>query len=115
MLIIFGKKISDKKKIRYALTDLYGIGLVQASVICDNLNLPPNITIKDLTEHQISQISKYIKNNFKVENQLKKYVKNNINIYINNKSLRGFRHRNKLPVRGQRTHSNARTCKRVFL
>mgnify|MGYP000029423854 CR=1 FL=1 len=115
MLIIFGKRISENKKIRYALTDLYGIGIKQSFEICNKLNLPRNLTVKDLTENQKLNISKYIKQNLKIENQLKKKLKANINKYITNESLRGFRYRNNLPVRGQRTHSNAKTCRKKKL
>ena len=115
MLIIFGKKISDKKKIRYALTSLYGIGFKQADKICNHLNLPINITLENISEDDQLNISKYIKQNFTVESQLKKSIKNNIDRYISNKSIRGFRHRNKLPVRGQRTHTNAKTCRKCFI
>jgi small subunit ribosomal protein S13 len=114
MLIIFGKKISEKKKIRYALTDLYGIGKNKANIICDALNLPQNLTVTNLTENQKLKLSKYIKQNLKVESQLNKQIKDNINKYITNKSIRGFRHRNKLPVRGQRTHTNAKTCRKFL-
>ena len=114
MLIIFGKKISENKKIRYALTDLYGIGIKRATNICDKLSFPLNATLKDLTEGQKLSISKYIKQNLKIEKQLNKQLKNDINRYISNKSVRGFRHKNKLPVRGQRTHTNAKTCKKIF-
>lgn len=114
MLIIFGKKISDKKKIRYALTDLYGIGINEANNICNALNLPVNLTINHLTENQKLKLSKYIKQNLKIESQLNKQIKNNINKYITNRSIRGFRHRNKLPVRGQRTHTNAKTCRKFL-
>lgn len=115
MLIIFGKKISEKKKIRYALTGLYGIGIKRANSICNTLNLPLNLTVNDLTEAQKLKISKFIKQNLKIESQLNKQIKDNINKYITNKSIRGFRHRNKLPVRGQRTHTNAKTCKKYLI
>ena len=115
MLIIFGKKISEKKKIRYALTTLYGIGINKANFICNTLNIPVNLTINDLTENQKTNISKYIKQNLKVETQLYKEVRSNIEKYTENQSLRGFRHRNKLPVRGQRTHTNAKSCRKFFI
>ena len=114
MLIIFGKRLSEKKKIRYALTDLYGIGINKANDICNALNLPINLTINHLTENQKIKLSKYIKQNLKIESQLNKQIKDNINKYIVNKSIRGFRHRNKLPVRGQRTHTNAKTCRKFL-
>lgn len=112
MLIIFGKKISEDKKIRYALTTLYGIGYKKACEICDKLNIPPQATIKSLNETKKLEISQYIKQNLIIEDKLKKLVKKNIQNYISNTSIRGFRHRHKLPVRGQRTHTNGKTQKK---
>jgi small subunit ribosomal protein S13 len=111
MLIIFGKKINENKKLRYALTDLYGIGVKQAFDICAKLSLSKNLKVKDLTELQKLNISKYIKQNLTVENYLKQQIQHNVNKYIENSSLRGFRYRSNLPVRGQRTHSNAKSCR----
>lgn len=115
MLIIFGKKITDEKKIRYALTTLYGIGYKQASKICDTLSIPLNAKLSDLNEVQKLEISQYIKQNLIIEDKLKKLIKNNIEKYISNSSVRGFRHRNNLPVRGQRTHTNAKTQRKKFI
>ena len=118
MLIIFGVKIPHNKKIRYALTSLYGIGFTTASKICDQLGLPINITIYDLTESQKTAISRLIKQNYKIETTLRKDIRKNIEKYVKNESIRGFRHRHGLPVRGQRTHTNAKTqrkLKRVFI
>jgi small subunit ribosomal protein S13 len=118
MLIIFGIKLPQNKKIRYALTSLYGIGLTTASQICDQLSFPTNITINDLTETQKLALSRLIKQNYKIESTLRKEVRKNIEKYVKNESIRGFRHRHGLPVRGQRTHTNAKTqrkLKRVFI
>jgi len=114
MLIIFGKKISDEKQVRYALSELYCIGFSIANKICNLLDIPLNVKISDLTEHQKFLISTYIKENYLIDNQLKIQLQNNIQTTIDIKSVRGFRHRSKLPVRGQRTHSNGRTRKRGF-
>jgi small subunit ribosomal protein S13 len=115
MLILFGKKISDDKPVRYALTKIFGIGITRSSLICNFLNIPFNLKIKDLTENQKFQITTYIKENFCVDLQLKTQIKNNIQDFIDIKSVRGFRHRSNLPVRGQRTHSNGKTRKRGII
>ena len=114
MLIIFGKKISEEKQVRYGLTEIYGIGYSNANKICNCYNIPFSLKIADLTEEQILLISSYIKENFLVDSLLKMQIEDNIQTYININSVRGFRHRAKLPVRGQRTHSNGRTRKRGY-
>lgn len=113
MLILFGKKLDETKKVEYALKSIYGLGISRAKKICQSLNIPQTITISDLTEFQKLHISTFIKQHFNVELKLKHNVSDNIETHVNLNTLRGFRHRSNLPVRGQRTHSNAQTCKRV--
>jgi small subunit ribosomal protein S13 len=113
MFILYGKKISDEKKVRYGLTEIFGIGYANANKMCNLFDIPLNLKIGDLTEIQKFQISMYIKENFLLDLQLKSSIQNNIQKYIEINSVRGFRHRSKLPVRGQRTHSNGKTCKRI--
>lgn len=115
MLIIFGKKINDSQQVSYALTKIYGIGLTSATKICNFLNIPKTLKVQDLTEYQQTQISSYIKQHFVIETNLKRKVSKNIETLIAINSRKGFRHRSKLPVNGQRTHSNAKTCRRVFI
>lgn len=110
MLIIFGIKLIKEKKIVYALPQLYGIGIALAKKICKELNFAPELTIKHLTSKQQFEIAKKIKEEFRVEENLKEIVKNNIQRYISSGSLRGYKHKNNLPVRGQRTHTNAKTA-----
>jgi small subunit ribosomal protein S13 len=114
MLILFGKKLNSSKKVRYALKDIFGLGLARANTICNALNIPTTIQISDLTESQKTNISFYIKDHFFVESKLRQQIYENIeNLKIIN-CVKGFRHRYKLPVRGQRTHSNAKTCKKLL-
>lgn len=113
MLILFGKKLEDTKTVPYGLTKIFGVGLANAKEICMHLNIPKTIKISELTENQKLNISTYIKQHFSVELKLKQQVSDNIENFIVINSVKGFRHRTKLPVRGQRTHSNAKTCKRV--
>jgi len=113
MLIIFGKKLDDTKKIRNALTTIFGIGFSNANRICNFLNIPQNVKTFELTETQKTQISTYIKQHFIVEANLQKKVHENVQTMIEINCVKGFRHRTKLPVRGQRTHSNGKTCKKL--
>jgi len=113
MLILFGKKLDDTKTVPYGLTKIFGIGLTNAKKICMYLNIPNKIKISDLTETQKFNISTYIKQHFNVELKLKQHISENIEKFILINSVKGFRHRSNLPVRGQRTHSNAKTCRRV--
>ena len=99
------------KKIIYALPILYGIGLTLSKRICRELNFAPELTIAKLTSQQKFEIAKKIKAEFRVEENLKELIKNNIQKYMSNGSLRGYRHKHHLPVRGQRTHTNAKTVK----
>jgi small subunit ribosomal protein S13 len=113
LLIIFGKKLNTSKRIRYALTTIFGIGFSRANKICNELNIPQTVKVSELTELQKFTISSYIKQHFLVEAKLKQKVHENIETLIQINSVKGFRHRSKLPVRGQRTHSNAKTCKKL--
>ena len=112
MFIILGKKLIETKKVRYALTNIFGIGFSNANKMCNFLNIPKTVKVSELTEFQKSSIISYIKQNFMVETRLKQTVRENILTKITLNSIQGFRHRLKLPVRGQRTHSNAKTCKK---
>ncbi len=111
-LVIFGVTLSHNKKVAYALTQLYGIGLSRAKQICSELRLSPQLIIQDLTSVQQFAIAKKIKEDFIVEGNLEEQLKIDISRYKNNGSIRGYRLRNGLPVRGQRTHSNGKTARR---
>lgn len=113
-MVIYGVSIPMNKLLTLALTKLYGIGLFTAKKICAELGLSPRIYVGDLTGNQQYILIRKIKENLRIESSLKDVVKGNIQALIENGSLRGFRHRNRLPVRGQRTHTNARTARRVI-
>lgn len=112
MLSLFRKKISDNKKVVKGLTEVYGIGYRKSVIICKTLGISLNTMVGNLAKSDANRLVKYIKNNLIVEDFLKKQRRTDIERYINNLSIKGFRHRNKLPVRGQRTHTNARTRKK---
>lgn len=111
-LIIFGRTLPQNKKIIYALTELYGIGLPSSLFICRDLGFLPSLEVKDLTDIQQYQLAKKIKNEFIVEGTLEEHLKLIIQAYQNNGSRRGYRLRNGLPVNGQRTHSNGKTARK---
>jgi small subunit ribosomal protein S13 len=101
----------ENKRICIALTKIYGIGNTVALKICQDLNINPDKRPSDMTDEEKTAIRDYIKTNLKVEGELKKVVISNIQRKINIQCYQGLRHRYKLPVRGQRTKTNARTRK----
>lgn len=114
MVYLFNEHIPPRKIVRDALTAIYGIGRERAenigNVLCINGRKRFN-TIKLAT---IRKISKYIARNYQVGGILRKQITEDIKKKIKIKSYQGIRHRNKLPVRGQRTHTNAQTQKRMM-
>lgn len=109
MARVAGVDIPNNKKLEIGLTYIYGIGRSTANRIIDELNLDRNKKIGDLTEQEISSIRKYIDENLKVEGDLRKDIALNIKRLIEINCYRGYRHKNGMPVRGQKTRSNART------
>ncbi|MFH0775820.1 MAG: 30S ribosomal protein S13 [bacterium] len=109
MARLVGIDLPKQKRIEIALTYIYGIGLRTAQRILSETEINPDIRTKDLTEEQIASIKKYLENNLKVEGDVRREVAMNIKRLIEISSYRGLRHRRGLPVRGQRTHTNART------
>lgn len=109
---ILGVDIPKEKRIEIALTYLYGIGKVLANNILKELSISPDKRAKDLTESEISQITNIIqKGSYRVEGDLRREISQNIKRLIDIGSWRGLRHKKGLPVRGQRTRTNARTRK----
>jgi small subunit ribosomal protein S13 len=112
MLYLIGKNLPDQKLVRIGLNIIYGIGPSSAKAICDKYNLNDRVRFKDLNEKQKTFLAQEL-SNLKLESQLRKQKKDNIKKLIDIKSYRGLRHKLGLPVRGQRTHSNGRTFKRL--
>ena len=108
---IIGVDIPKEKRIDIALTYLYGVGRSRASEILAKASVEPHIRAKELTESQITHITAAISQGYKVEGDLKREISQNIKRLVDIGSYRGLRHRRGLPVRGQRTHTNARTRK----
>ena len=113
MLYIFNKTISDSKSILYSLTILYGINEFQSKKICKNVGINPKITLNKLKNNHVNRLITYINKNLKVEQFLKKLKTEKLNELIEIKSIRGIRQSQGLPVQGQRTHTNAKTCKKL--
>ena len=115
MLVLYGVTLSKKKQLIYALPELYGIGRSLAKRIVYELGIPPKLRVQYLSKSQEFALSRKIKEEYRLEGNLREMVKSNIQRYISNGSIRGFRHKHGLPVRGQRTHSNVKTPRRVFM
>lgn len=111
MARIAGIDLPLNKRIEIALTHIYGIGQVRSSRILEQAGVSPDIRVKDLTEDEVSRIRKQIQDEGNVEGDLRKKNQMDIRRLIDIGSYRGIRHRVGLPVRGQRTHTNARTHK----
>ncbi len=108
---IIGIDLPKEKRIDIALSYLYGIGRPLAKEILAKADVKPEVRAKDLAEDQITRITSVITQGYKVEGDLKREVSQNIKRFIDIGSYRGLRHRRGLPVRGQRSHTNARTRK----
>lgn len=108
---ILGVDVPNNKPTYIALTYLYGIGRAQAINICFDLEIDPQVKASDLTEDEVSRITKHIESEHVVEGQLRRRIQQDIARLRDIQSYRGMRHRRGLPVRGQRTKTNARTRK----
>ena len=111
MARIAGVDIPREKRLEISLTYIFGIGLPTAQKLCADLGLDPNTKVSNLTEDEVNQIRSYIDQNLKIEGDLRRDVQADIKRKIEIGCLQGVRHRKGLPVRGQRTHTNARTRK----
>ncbi|AAD36543.1 MULTISPECIES: 30S ribosomal protein S13 [Thermotoga] len=111
MARIVGVELPNNKKVWVALTYIYGIGRSRSFEILKNTGIDPEKRVGDLTDEEISKITKYIQDHFKVEGELRSEVERNIRRLIEIGCYRGIRHKLGLPVRGQKTRSNARTRK----
>jgi len=108
---IAGVDLPRDKRLEIGLTYIYGIGLTRAQKICADTGVDPDTRIRQLTDDEVTRIRRYIESEFEVEGDLRREVQQNIKRKIEIGSYQGIRHRRGLPVRGQRTHTNARTRK----
>ena len=111
MARIAGVDIPREKRLEVALTYVFGIGRSTAQKICADLGLSPDTRVRDLTDDEVNRIRVYVDQNLRVEGDLRRDVAQDIKRKIEIGCYQGIRHRRKLPVRGQRTHTNARTRK----
>ena len=111
MARIAGVDLPKEKRTEIALTRVYGIGRSLAKVICEEAKIPDDSRVHNLTEIQINALRRAIEDNYKVEGELRSEIVMNIKRLMDIGSYRGLRHRRGLPVRGQRTRTNARTRK----
>jgi small subunit ribosomal protein S13 len=108
---IAGVDLPRRKRVEIGLTGIYGIGRSTSRRILEKLNIEPDTKTDDLSESEITSIRKVIDNEYKVEGVLRTEISMNIKRLMDLGSYRGLRHRKSLPVRGQRTSTNARTRK----
>lgn len=111
MARIAGVNIPTNKRVEVALTYIHGIGRTKAKEICGKLNVPVERRVSELTDAEVLQLREMIDADHTVEGDLRREVAMNIKRLMDLASYRGLRHRKGLPVRGQRTHTNARTRK----
>ena len=111
MARIAGVNIPTQKRVQVALTYIYGIGPTKAKEICAKVGIPEARRVSELTEQETIRIRETIDREYQVEGDLRREVAMNIKRLLDLGCYRGLRHRRGLPVRGQRTHTNARTRK----
>ena len=111
MARISGVDIPREKRLEISLTYIFGVGRTRSKEICESVGISPNTRVRDLTEDEVAQLRTYVDQNLKVEGDLRREVAANIKRKVEIGSYEGLRHRRGLPVRGQRTRTNARTRK----
>jgi len=105
---IAGVDIPRDKRVEISLTYIYGIGLTRSQIICAETGIDPDTRVRSMTDDEVAKVRRFIEANFQVEGDLRREVQQNIKRKIEIGSYQGIRHRRGLPVRGQRTHTNAR-------
>ncbi|MFO7292683.1 MAG: 30S ribosomal protein S13 [Actinomycetes bacterium] len=111
MARIAGVDLPRDKRLEIGLTYIYGVGRSRAQQICEATGIDPGTKVRELTDDEVARIRRFIDQNYQVEGDLRREVQQNIKRKIEIGTYQGIRHRRGLPVRGQRTHTNARTRK----
>ena len=111
MARISGVDIPREKRVAISLTYVFGIGPTIATQVCEAVGVDPNTRVRDLTDEEVNKIRAWVDQNVKVEGDLRREVSTDIKRKMEISCYQGLRHRRGLPVRGQRTHTNARTRK----
>ncbi|MEC4985163.1 MAG: 30S ribosomal protein S13 [Oscillatoria sp. PMC 1068.18] len=109
MARISGVDLPRDKRVEIGLTYIYGIGLSSSQAILEKTEINPDIRVRDLTDEQVATLRSHIESNYQVEGDLRRWESMNIKRLVDIGTYRGRRHRSGLPVRGQRTRTNART------
>ena len=112
MVKLFNKVLNNEKKVIYNLTNVYGINKHQSLEICKNFNINPKLKLKQVNVNFFHKINNFIEENFNVEKNLKWDIKTRIDTKKKLRIYKGIRHSLKLPLNGQRTHSNAKSFKK---
>nr|YP_009674915.1 ribosomal protein S13 [Haplomitrium hookeri]QDE12954.1 ribosomal protein S13 [Haplomitrium hookeri] len=113
MSYILGTNSNSNKRVKIASTRIFGIGPKKAIQVCDQLGPSENIRVNKLTKYQPDQIVRIIGQNYLVDSELERVIQRGIKRLISIGRYRGFRHNAGLPPRGQRTHTNAKTCRKL--
>lgn len=108
---LLGVDIPAQKQTHIALTYIYGVGLTTSKEVCQSAGIDPTVRAKDLTDDEVSRLATIIENNYMVEGQLRRQIQQNIARLKEIRCYRGMRHIRNLPMRGQKTRTNARTRK----
>ena len=111
MARLVGVDLPREKRLEVALTYIFGMGLTRSQKTLEATGISPDIRVKDLQETDLAKLREYIEANFKIEGDLRREISGDIRRKVEIQSYQGIRHRKGLPVRGQRTHTNARTRK----
>ena len=111
MARLVGVDLPREKRVEVALTYIFGMGLTRSHATLKATGISPDTRVKDLQESELAQLREYIEANYKIEGDLRREVAGDIRRKVEIQSYQGIRHRKGLPVRGQRTHTNARTRK----
>jgi small subunit ribosomal protein S13 len=111
MARVAGVDIPREKRLEVALTYIYGVGPSRAKEVCTAAGVDPGTRVRDLTDEEVARVRSWVDQNLQVEGDLRREVSTDIKRKMEIASYQGLRHRRGLPVRGQRTHTNARTRK----
>ena len=111
MARLVGVDLPREKRVEIALTYIFGMGLTRSHATLKATGISPDTRVKDLQESELAQLREYIEANYKIEGDLRREIAGDIRRKVEIQSYQGIRHRKGLPVRGQRTHTNARTRK----
>jgi small subunit ribosomal protein S13 len=112
MFYILGKRMEPSKSVHIALQAIFGIGKTKAIRICEQLGLSPSVKINQLKRMHVEKIRRVLSRFYITGSDLERLIQQDIKTFIKIGCYRGFRHHSRLPCRGQRTHTNAKTCRR---